>query len=331
YDGVKAQIIPPKWGIIPYDFFSHSSHFFEDRDGNIAYKNSETLYLFDAKGELKNTYQINLPNNGSYQYPFRKDGAFFVKILPPKGWSTDYFLQYERNDPFYYPRGIMIDLRKIDSTRKRIGEYFIYDIVPNNIANSITRSSWIFAIKYPDLQSLSSNQNGKTVLIEMFINDVYQEYEITDRRLYEKFNTSSTHFCFYTSQESRTFSYDRWGNFVGSQVGNTLVPNINVLGSFVMKASDGYYLSEDGIKLKFKIPGLPKEAQIFHEQDSLLHIYSSGNYSTINAITGLEVNKFDLKSEKMPISIDTVNTFDYYRTKKGISYLVTSRGIVITN
>ncbi len=330
-DDVKAQIIPPKWGFIPYDFFSHSSHFFEDRDGNIAYKNSQTLYLFNDKGVLQHTEPINLPNNESREFTFRRDGAFFGKMNAFNSKSSDFIFYHKKLDPFTYSRPTMIDIRKLDSLGKYIAEYYIHDIIPNKIANSSSVSCWVFASRYPDINSLFLNRDPQPVLIEMYDYNVGAEYELPKNLLPSKVNSSLTHFCFYTNQSSQTFSFDRFMKLVGTQQKNSLVPNINLLGSFVMKTTDGYYLSDDAIQLKNKIPGLSNDAKIFHCKDSLLHIYFDGNYSTINAITGAEVNKFDLKSEQMPIGIDTVNTFDYYRTKKGISYLVTSRGIVITN
>ena len=327
----KTQTIFPKWGFIPYDFFTHSSHFFEDDNGNITYKNKETLYLFNDVGVLQHTEPINLPNNESREFTFRKDGTFFVKMNAFNSKSSDFIFYYKKLDAFTYSRPTMIDIRKLDSLGKYIAEYYIHDIIPNKIANSSSISCWVFASKYTDINSLFLNRDPQPVLIEMYDYNVGAEYELPKNLLPSKVNSSSTNFCFYTNQSSQTFSFDRFMKLVGTQQKNTLVPNINLLGSFVMKTTDGYYLSDDAIQLKSKIPNLSNDDKIFNCKDSLLYVYKDGYYTTINAISGAEIFKLNTKSEQMPIGIDTVNTHDYYRTKKGISYLVTSRGIVITN
>ncbi|TAE81756.1 MAG: hypothetical protein EAY81_09520 [Bacteroidetes bacterium] len=328
---IEETVANDKWMLVPFNFFTQGGYFFEDRDGNIAYRHGETLYLFDEKGFLKTVQALNIPSNESSGFNFRRDGEILSKQRPFNSMSSDFIFYHKRHGPFSYSRPTMLDIRKLDSAGKYIAEYYIHDIFPNNLPTGLSNSGWIFASKYPDAISLHGNKNAQPVFIQMFDHNIGTEYDLPKDILYGRANSNSTHICLYAPATSKTFTFDRFLKLVGTQEKNSLVPNIIVVGNFVMKTTDGYYLSENAIQLKAKIPGLSNESKIFHAKDSLLHVYNNGSYSTVNAITGVKVFTFDTKSEKMPISIDTVHTVDYYRTKKGISYLVTSRGIVITN
>jgi hypothetical protein len=328
----ENKIVPTgKWAFVPYDFFTHSSHFFEDRDGNVAYRNRQSLYLFDDKGVLQVEHPLNIPNNESVGFNFRRDGGTFFKQRPFNSMSSDFIFYQRRIRPFAYSRATMLDIRKLDSSGNYISEYYIHDIFPNNLATSSSSTALVFASRYPDPHSLYGNKNAQPVFIEITEHNIGNEYVLPKDIIYHSASSNATHFCLYAPNTRKTVTLNRFMKLVGTQETNNLVPDINVLGSFVMRAADGYYLSDNAIQLKEKIPSLSNEAQIFHGRDSLLHIYNNGSYSTINAITGAEVFKLDTKSEKMPIDIDTVNTHDYYRTSKGVGYLITSRGIVIIN
>jgi hypothetical protein len=327
----KTQMANNKWAFVPYDFFTHSSYFFEDRDGNVAYKNRQSLYLFNDKGILQVEQPLSIPNNESVGFNFRRDGGTFFKQSPFNSMSSDFIFYQKRLGPFAYSDPTMLDIRKVDSSGNYISEYYIHAIFPNNLANSSSSSGWVFASRYPDINSLYFNRNAQPVMIPLSQSNVGSEYELPKDIIYHSASSNATHVCLYAPNTSKTITLDRFMKLVGTQQTNDLVPDINVLGSFVMRAADGYYLSDNAIQLKEKIPGLSNEAQIFHGSDSLLHIYNNGSYSTINAITGAEVFKLDTKSEKMPINIDTVNTHDYYRTSKGVGYLITSRGIIVIN
>ena len=173
------------------------------------------------------------------------------------------------------------------------------------------------------------NSNPQPVMIELNTTHVGSEYLLPKDVFYARAATSSSHITLF-SPSSQTLTFDKVFSSVGTQQVNSLIPNILVMGNYVVKTANGYYLSKDMIQVKDKVLGVPNEAKIMHSKDSLLHIYN-GSFSTINAITGAEVFILDTKSKKMPIDIDTVNTHDYYRTSKGVGYLITSRGIVVIN
>ena len=103
----KDNVAPPaaKWTFIPYDFFTHKSDFYEDKDGNIAYRNRHTLYLFDEKGNLRHSETVNISQtNESTHINFIKDGSFFLKMSPFNAPSSDFILYYKRLGPFSYSR-----------------------------------------------------------------------------------------------------------------------------------------------------------------------------------------------------------------------------------
>jgi hypothetical protein len=110
-----------------------------------------------------------------------------------------------------------------------------------------------------------------------------------------------------------------------------MLQNIHVLKDFVVITNDGYYLSNDLINLGPRINGLSLESTILHSKDSLLFVSTPSELKTVNAITGAGVAIFNNRDKRMPLSLDTVQVRDYYRSKAGISYVCTSRGMVIAN
>jgi hypothetical protein len=320
-----------KWSFIPYAFSTNKSDFYEDNNGNVAYRNASMLYLFDDKGVLKHTEPIDVPNNESIHLNFVKDGSFFLKMKPFNTFSSDFIIYYRRLGPFSYSNPTMIDIRKLDSLNRYIAEYYIHDITTDNVFNTSSTNAWILASRYPDVNALMFNRNPQPVLIGLSNTMVGPEHSLPKDVLHARVATSSSSFLLFAPEYPKTFTFDKGFDFTGTQQANMIVPDVNVLGSFVVKTANGYYLSDNMIQLRNKILGVPFEAQILHSKDSLLHIYVDGHYATINAISGQELFRFNARSEKMPISADTVNTVDYYRTQNGVSYYVTSRGIVVAN
>ena len=187
------------------------------------------------------------------------------------------------------------------------------------------------ASQYPNAQAKVFNANPQPVMIQLNTTWVGTEYLLPKDVEYRRAATSSSHITTFDPRNRKTYTYNQFLDFRGTQQTNSLVPGVVVMGNFLVNTTNGYYFSEDLIQLKDKILGVPNDAKILHSKDSLLHYYAEGNYTTVNAITGDEVFRFNTGSEKMPISVDTVNIEDYYHTKKGVSYLITSRGIVVAN
>jgi len=289
------------------------------------------LYLFDDKGVLKHTENVIAPNNESIHFNFIKDGSFFLKMTPFNASSSDFIVYYKRLGPFSYSHPILIDIRKLDSLNRYTAEYYIHDIIPDNLTGRSSTSAWILASKFPDAQALLRGSNPQPVMIELNATWVGGEYLLPKDAEYRRSATSSSHITTFDPRNRKTYTYNQFLDFRGTQQTNSLVPGVVVMGNFLVNTTNGYYFSEDLIKLKDKILGLPNDAKILHGKDSLLHYYEDGNYTTVNAITGAEVFRFNTGSEKMPISVDTVHIEDYYHTKKGVSYLITSRGIVVAN
>ena len=326
------QIETEKWQFIPENFI-HKGDFFEDKLGNIAYRNNEKLYLFDEKGNLKNEIATpiaqSLLNESKY---FMNDGSFYIIQTPANTFfGTSYVFYYKRSSPFVYSDPIMLDIRKLDTSSNFKGGYSIMDIVPDFTAKSISESCWIYAYRYDDVRKIGTVNGVQPVLINLNGTIVGNDNLLPLNALYGRLSTSKNSFVIFSSQNSQSQTYDFNYTFKGSQSKHQMLQNIHVLKDFVVKANDGYYLSNDLINLGLRINGLSLESTILHSKDSLLFVSTPSELKTVNAITGAEVAIFNSKDKRMPLSLDTVHVRDYYRSKAGISYLCTSRGMVIAN
>jgi len=326
------QIESDKWQFIPEHFWGKGD-FFEDNSGNIAYRNNENLYLFDEKGNLKNEMDVpiaqSLLNESKY---FMNDGSFYIIQTPANTFGTNYVFYYKRMSPFVYSDPIMLDIRKLDTLSNYKGGYSIMDIVPDFTAKGSSSSCWVYAYRYDDVRKIGNTSHGiQPVLININGTFVGEDNLLPLNALYGKLSTSKNSFVIFSSQNSQSQTYDVNYNYKGYQSKHQMLQNIHVLKDFVVITNDGYYLSNDLINLGPRINGLSLESTILHSKDSLLFVSTPSELKTVNAITGAGVAIFNSKDKRMPLSLDTVHVRDYYRSKAGISYVCTSRGMVIAN
>lgn len=327
-----SPITKDQWKLIPFVPNYLISDFYEDKQGNVTYRDRNGLWMFDSSGNLLNTIALPTVYDENVNIGFMNDGSIYMKTTPVSGDRGDFILWYKKVGNFSYASPVLIDLKDTDSLGIYSGEYYIFDIAPNNTSISANdNSAALYVHRFNNIKDfrLNKNPNPEVILLSGIWNK--EKKVLPKDAIYNEIVTTKSHFILLNSTSNNSLSINK--SFISYVPQNKLQaqPKLNYLNNLVIKSNDGFYTSVDGVNISYKINGINSNDEIFHSNDSLLFINSNGELKSVNGITGLVEEQVDLKSSRMPVSIDTLYIRDYYRSKKMLNYVVTSRGIIIAS
>lgn len=328
----KEETILPeqdKWSLIEAKWDNHDGIFHEADNGYITYRNDRHIYVFKPDGTLANQFQDLMTRYWSKDnFPLVRDGSIFANNRPPSNLGQlgigDFLFWFQRYSNGSYDNVKMVDIRKMDSINQTYPKYAVISIQPDFIEPNINSNVWIYGVK----SNFSAGYNIKYILIQRKFNNI--EYELPEELVKDhNMMVGVNNIVFYRPKRNRSVVFNRNVQYIGLQNSFQILPNIRLLNDFVVISSNEFYTSVDGLTLNKIINGLPEDTEILNSRDSFLFIKSDIGYSTFNGITGQEVSRFNLRSPKMPVNIDSTYVIDYYQSRNGITYLITGRGIVV--
>jgi hypothetical protein len=316
-----------KWPIYGYQIFSENGYFYENDAGALTYRNRNHVYQFDESGNLVSHFEEKISNSELTLYPFMKDGSFYVTYRSTsynssdsiiKNW--DYLWAYYRGSNADYAVVKMHDIRKKDPITDKSPDYIILGIQPDNLASGNHHAAWIFSMKEDSIYY-------KPVLSYFSGTHVSKEFVLPKGTPFGYMDVSNDAIVIY-GDGCRSFNKNM--EFLGSQNRYRLIPKIKLNNNFIFMFNGEYYTSTDGLTLKEKIPGFPKnEEKIFQSRDNYL-FYQTGFYClAVEAFSNEVVNRIDIRDFKMPVPSNMGIVADFYVTRNGISYIVKSNGIIV--
>ncbi|MFN4082143.1 MAG: hypothetical protein ACK4K9_00780 [Bacteroidia bacterium] len=320
-----------KWQFIDVQEPAYSD-FFEDKNGNVAIRFRQSVYLFNNDGKLKNITSIPTTNISDFSFGFMNDGSVYTVLRSTNSNAGDFLLLYKMRPDFSYFNPLMVDIRKFDSTGTfTTGEYQIFDIAPaNHSTASNANSVLVYAYKYPDARKKILNKDGVPVIIQTNTNSP---------TVAENLLPINTWLTGISSIRNNIALYGAQGTLIlnnafepkGEHRAFKIFPKINYLNNFITLMNDAYYISNDGLQLTKKLDSIGKSAVIFDVRDSLLFIKDESGLKSVNGITGKVENRFDINDKRMPVNLDTLAVNGFYVSRNKISYLITTLGILIAN